>query len=79
VLGVGAGLGIVLAGPIVEHLSYHWLFWIPLIVVVVAVASYLFVPESPVKSPGRIGWVGALLSSWLLSLLLGVSQAATWG
>ena len=26
ILGIGAGLGIVLAGPIVQHLSYHWLF-----------------------------------------------------
>ena len=29
---VGGGAGIVLAGPIVEHLDYHWLFWIPLII-----------------------------------------------
>src|ERR1700681_4596002 len=27
----GAGLGIVLAGPVVEALNYHWLFWIPAI------------------------------------------------
>ena len=29
-LGIGGGLGIVLAGPILQHLSQHWLFWIPL-------------------------------------------------
>ena len=25
----GGGGGIVLAGPIIQHLSYHWLFWLP--------------------------------------------------
>ena len=34
ILGIGGGLGIILAGPILEHLSYHWLFWIPLVVIV---------------------------------------------
>ena len=29
-LGIGAGAGVVLAGVIVENLSYHWLFWFPL-------------------------------------------------
>src|ERR1700750_1179822 len=33
---VGAGLGIVIAGPIVDALDYHWLFWLPLILTVVA-------------------------------------------
>src|SRR5438093_1128248 len=48
ILGVGGGLGIVLAGPIVEHLSYHWLFWMPLVVVVAAAGlTHFFVPESP--------------------------------
>ena len=28
-IGVGAGFAIVAAGPIVDNLSYHWLFWIP--------------------------------------------------
>jgi EmrB/QacA subfamily drug resistance transporter len=78
---VGAGLGIVLAGPIVAALDYHWLFWLPLILTLVAaVAAILFVPESPIKTPGRISWLPALLlSGWLVALLLGLSQAPTWG
>ena len=31
-IGVGGGAGVVLAGVIVSHLSYHWLFWLPLVV-----------------------------------------------
>jgi MFS family permease len=59
---VGAGLGIVLAGPIVDALDYHWLFWIPMIITIVAaVSAVLFVPESPVRSAGRISWLPAVL------------------
>ncbi|MFL5841915.1 MAG: MFS transporter [Thermoleophilaceae bacterium] len=80
-LGVGGGAGIVLAGPIVDHLGYHWLFWFPLIPVTVALAAaLLFVPESPVKTPGRVNITGAaLLSAWLVCLLLATSQGVTWG
>src|SRR4051794_5842102 len=80
-LGVGGGAGIVLAGPIVDHLGYHWLFWFPLIMVLIAgVAAVLFVPESPVKTPGRVNVVGALLlSAWLVCLLLATSEGSTWG
>jgi EmrB/QacA subfamily drug resistance transporter len=81
ILGVGAGLGIVLAGPIVDALSYHWLFWIPFFLVVAAtVATVFFVPESPIKTPGRVNWLGAaLLSGWLVCLLIGISQGSAWG
>ena len=81
VLGIGGGLGVILAGPITDHLSYHWIFWIPLIVaVIVGGAAALFVPESRIRAPGRINWLGAgLLSSWLVCLLLGVSQGPRWG
>ena len=45
ILGVGGGAGIVLAGPITQHLSYHWLFWLPLATVVVTtVAAWFFIP-----------------------------------
>ncbi len=81
IFAVGGGIGIVLAGPIVEHLGYHYLFWIPLVAVVLAlVTTWLFVPESPVRSPGRVNVLGAtLLSGWLIALLVGLSEAPTWG
>jgi EmrB/QacA subfamily drug resistance transporter len=78
---VGAGLGIVLAGPIVDVLDYHWLFWLPLILTVAAaVCAIAFVPESPVRTPGRISWLPALLlSAWLVALLVALSEAPAWG
>ncbi|HET7590155.1 MAG TPA: MFS transporter [Solirubrobacterales bacterium] len=81
ILGIGGGIGIVLAGPIIEAFDYHWLFWFPLVVLVFAtLATIFFVPESPVKSPGRIDWLGALLlSGWLVALLLGITQTSEWG
>ncbi|HEX8753923.1 MAG TPA: MFS transporter [Solirubrobacterales bacterium] len=81
ILGIGGGLGIVLAGPIISGFGYHWLFWFPLVAVVGAtLAAIFFVPESPVKSPGEVDWAGAaLLSAWLVLLLLGISQTAEWG
>ncbi|WP_063905960.1 MFS transporter [Nocardia kruczakiae] len=80
-IAVGSGLGLVLAGPIVEHLNYHWLFWVPMIITAIAaVAAIVFVPESPVRSPGNINWGAAiLLSAWLVALLLAVSKGPSWG
>jgi EmrB/QacA subfamily drug resistance transporter len=81
ILGIGGGLGIVLAGPIVDAFSYHWLFWFPLAATVIAaVATLFFVPESPVRSPGRVNWTGAvLLSAWLVAVLVAISEGSTWG
>jgi MFS family permease len=81
IIGIGGGVGIVVAGVIVDKLSYHWLFWLPLVLVLLAtVATALFVPESPVKAPARIAWgAAALLSGGLAALLLAVSEAVTWG
>jgi EmrB/QacA subfamily drug resistance transporter len=79
-LGIGGGLGIVLAGPILQHLSYHWLFWILLVLTSIATAAaILFIPESPIRAPARVDWLGGvLLSGWLVALLVAVSEGATW-
>src|SRR5271154_591031 len=81
ILGVGAGIGIVLSGVIVEHLNYHWLFWIPLIATIVAaVATWRFIPESPVRAPGRINWLAAaLMTAGISIVLLAISETTTWG
>ncbi|WP_018505911.1 MFS transporter [Parafrankia discariae] len=78
---VGAGLGLVLAGPIVDLLDYHWLFWVPLIMILIAAAAaVVFIPESAIRTPTRISIPPALLlSAWLVCLLLGLSEGPDWG
>jgi EmrB/QacA subfamily drug resistance transporter len=80
-LAVGAGAGTILAGPIVQHLGFRALFWIPLgMVLVAAFLAWRFVPDSPSKMPGKINWFAALLLSiWLICLLVPISKATSWG
>ena len=80
-LAVGGALGLVVAGPLVEALGYRWLFWLPMVLTAVAaVAAWAFVPPSPVRTEGRIDLLAALLlSSWLVCLLLPISQGRDWG
>lgn len=50
------------------------------ITVIAAVCAQVFVPESPVRTPGRISWLAAvLLSGWLVALLVAVSEGPSWG
>lgn len=81
ILGVGGGAGIVGGGVVVEHLSWHWLFWSPLVVIVVAaVFTWRFVPESPVRVPAKVNWRAAfLMSIGISAALLAVSETTTWG
>ncbi|MFD3618546.1 MFS transporter [Streptomyces sp. NPDC058676] len=81
VIAAGGGVGMVAAGPIVTALDYRWLFWIPVGIVTVATLIALrYVPESPNRAEGQVNWLGAaLLSAWLVALLLPLSQASVWG
>jgi EmrB/QacA subfamily drug resistance transporter len=81
ILGVGGGIGIVLGGLIIEHLNYHWLYWIPLVVTVIAAfCTWKFIPESPVRVPGRVNWLAAgLMSGGFICVLVAISETITWG
>jgi EmrB/QacA subfamily drug resistance transporter len=81
ILGIGAGVGIVVGGFIVQHFAWQWLFWLPLVVIVVAgVCTWRFVPESPVRMPGRPNWTAAaLMSAGISTVLIAISETTTWG
>jgi EmrB/QacA subfamily drug resistance transporter len=81
ILGVGGGAGLVLGALIVEHLGWHWLFWIPLIVTLLAAwATWRYIPESPVRAPGKVNWLAAtLMSIGICAVLIGVAQTTVWG
>ncbi len=81
ILGIGGGCGLILGGLIVEHLSWHWLFWLPLLVTLLAaVATWRFIPESPVRTPGHVNWLAAALMSVGMScVLIAISETTVWG
>ncbi len=81
ILGIGGGIGIVLGGLIVEHLDYHWLYWIPLIVIVLAaVLTWRLVPESPIRVPGKVNWLAAaLMAGGFSCVLIAISETTVWG
>jgi MFS family permease len=81
ILGIGGGLGLVFGALIVQHLGWHWLFWIPLVVTLVAAgATWRYIPESPIRAPGRINWVAAgVMTLGLTLVLIAIAQTTVWG
>ena len=81
VFGVGASVGLILSGVIVDNASWRWIFVIGAIpVAVAAVLVHFFVPESPFKTRTRVDFVGAaLLSAGLVSLLVALTEGHSWG
>jgi len=81
VLGVGGGAGLVVGGLIVQRLSWHWLFWLPLaMALLAAVFTWRCIPESEVRSPGTVNWAAAaLMSVGICSILIAIAQATVWG
>jgi MFS family permease len=75
------GVGIVIAGPIVEGLGFDWLFWLPAIFTgLAAIGVICLVPASPVRMAGRISVLPAvLLSGWLVALLLALNEGNPQG
>jgi EmrB/QacA subfamily drug resistance transporter len=81
VFGAGGGVGLVLSGVIIEHLTWHWLFLIGAVPVLGAtVLLALYVPESPVKFPTKPDYLGGVaLSVALGALLIAISEGSHWG
>ncbi|MFB7251172.1 MFS transporter [Microbacterium sp. NPDC056234] len=81
-IGLGAGIALVIGGVIVDALSWRWLFVIgSALIVVSAVMAIVWVPRASAPTVNRrTDWPGiALLAGGLVGVLLAVSQGSTWG
>jgi MFS family permease len=80
-IGLGAGIGMILGGVLVDSAGWHASFVLAAMITLVSLALVAaFIPESPVRSPAAVDWAGAgLLAVGLGGLLLGISRASYWG
>ncbi|WP_228000250.1 MFS transporter [Nocardia australiensis] len=82
-LFIGGGMaGTLLAGPVAEGLSRHWMFALPTIAIIAATVTVngLLPADPPAWSDGSIDWPGVVfLSGTLVSLMAGLSMAPNVG
>jgi EmrB/QacA subfamily drug resistance transporter len=83
IAGIGGGLGLIVGGLLADYASYHWIFWLGAVMgVAAAVATWLLVPESPIRTPARLDVRGAVvLAVGLVLPLVAITQANQigWG
>lgn len=80
-IGVGAGIGLVVGGVVVDHLSWRWLFVIAAVLILGSVGLVArYVPEHGSGSTDPVDLPGALLLALaLVSLLLALTEGPSWG
>jgi MFS family permease len=80
-IALGAAVGQSTGGLISDHLGYQAIFWVSVATGLVSVAGLLvFVPESPVRTGGRVDIVGALLLAvGLAAPLVAIAETPSWG
>ncbi|RVW10468.1 MFS transporter [Prescottella agglutinans] len=80
-LGVGGAVGLPVAAAIAQVADWHVLFWVSAGLGLLCMALAIFmIPESPVRTPGRFDFVGAVgLSAALILFLLPITKGGTWG
>ena len=78
--GIGGGIGLPLAGVIVDNADLSVLFLVGLLALPAALAVWRLVPASPPRERARVDWRGAaVLSVGLASVLLAISRSSAWG
>jgi EmrB/QacA subfamily drug resistance transporter len=81
VAGIGGAIGLPLGGLLADHAGFHWIFWLSAAMGAgAAVAVVKFVPESPIRTPGKLDLAGAgILAVGLSGVLIAISRGNDWG
>ncbi len=82
VMTVSAGMGMLLGGVIVDHLSWHWIFYVTALIGVLAwLAVYFVVPSTKLREPEPgINFLGGILfAPAVVCLILAVTRVQEWG
>lgn len=77
----GTAFAIIGSGLLVSVLPWRWLFSIPFaLIVLIFIATWRLVPSCPPLRHGSVDWFGAaLLGGSLAAILIGITEAPTWG
>ena len=80
-LGIGAAVGLPLAGVVAQVVSWRWLFLgVGLIGFLLVAGVKAYVPESSLRTGGRFDFTGAFgITIGLVCVLLAVSKGSDWG
>lgn len=78
---IGTAVGLVLGGLIIDHLSWHAIFWVSTAFCLIALALIrLFVPRSPRLERQKIDWLsGILFAPGVALILLYLNGGKAWG
>lgn len=80
-LGLGGLVSWVIAGPVIDHLGWRWLIWVPVAILLPGTFLVRRVLPRVAGEPGRgVDWWGALLfGGWLTAGLTALTQGPSWG
>jgi MFS family permease len=84
IAGIAAGggaCGQIFGGLITDSLGYRWIFWLSALgFTVAALVTHFLLPESSLRTGGRVDVLGAvLLAIGVGAPLFAISQASSWG
>ncbi|MEV0711632.1 MFS transporter [Nocardia aurea] len=80
IAGIGAGAGLLMGGLLLDHASWHWIFWIGAVMAVIAAFGALRLPADTGGARARLDFVGVgLLAVGLVAPLFALTRTSTWG
>jgi EmrB/QacA subfamily drug resistance transporter len=80
-MAISPMVGVVVGGVIVEHMSWRWLFFAQVLVLLPAIVlSVIVLREQRYETDGPFDWAGAgLLAVATFGLMFGVNRGPVWG